>query len=191
MTVITAGDKTRFAIESGISKAYESLGSRALGYFVIYIREHCYGVYAPDATLLACSYGTVKELIARRGKHTTPFATEPDAGAIADAFRDSRYAPDKIDEPFFGISNFSDIVSDSNMQWAPDGDEAFDDGSYVLQFDVGDRVRLIAFRSIEEGYHHDPRTLEDIWLGADEFYSILQQWLENFTSAWTAAPKIP
>ena len=36
------------------------------------------------------------------------------------------------------------------MQWAlvsaPDGDEAFDDGSYVLQFDVGDRVRLIAFK---------------------------------------------
>ena len=44
--------------------------------------------------------------------------------------------------------------------WAPDGDEPFDDASYVLQFDVKDRVRLIAFKS-SEGYLHDPATLSD------------------------------
>jgi Immunity protein 42 len=190
MIVITAGDKARFAIESGIDRAYESLGSLALGYFVIYIHGHRYGVYAQDATLLACSFGEVEDRIARRGKHTAFFSIEPDAGAIADAYRDSCYNPDIEDEKRFGISNLCDIVHDSHLVWAPDGDEAFDDWSHILQFDVGDRVRLIAFRSIEGNYHHDPRTLQDIWLGTDEFYSILQEWLEEFMKAWTAAPKI-
>jgi hypothetical protein len=29
---------------------------------------------------------------------------------------------------------------------APDADEAFDDGSHILQFDIGDQVRLVAFK---------------------------------------------
>lgn len=28
----------------------------------------------------------------------------------------------------------------AKIQWAPDGDEAFDDGSFVLQFDVDDKA---------------------------------------------------
>jgi hypothetical protein len=73
--------------------------------------------------------------------------------------------------------------------WAPDGDEAFDDGSYVLQFDVEDRVRLIAFRS-GEGYVHDPATLSDVWLPSDDFYGVLQEWLQSFDREWTALMKV-
>jgi hypothetical protein len=57
---------------------------------------------------------------------------------------------------------------------APDGDEAFDDG-------VKDRVRLIAFRC-GEGYAHDPATLSDVWLPADDFYRVLQQWQQAFVA---------
>jgi hypothetical protein len=79
----------------------------------------------------------------------------------------------------------------SDCQWAPDGDEAFDDGSYVLQFDVDDRVRLIAFKHGErgEGWQCDSATLRDVWLAADEFYRILQQWHDAFYAEWVAAPK--
>lgn len=123
---------------------------------------------------------------------TAPFATDPDAGRIADAFRDAIYAPDQEDKIFFGIPQpeFSSHFHSERLVWAPDGDEAFDDWSYVLQFDVQDRVRLIAFRSRDEGYHHAPDTLSDTWLEADEFYRILEQWRDAFQAEWIAAPKI-
>jgi hypothetical protein len=72
----------------------------------------------------------------------------------------------------------------------PDGDEAFDDRSYVLQFDVGDRVRLIAFRPMEGSCLHDPATLRDVWLVANDFYRILQDWLDAFEAEWASMPKV-
>jgi len=182
------GDPSVFAIESSITRAYERLGQRALGFFLLHIDGRRYGVCSPDATLLACSFDEVHERIARRGAHTAPFANEPDAGRIADAVRNAIYAPNQDHEIFFGMSasKLGELVASKRLMWAPDGDEAFDDGSYVLHFDVGDRVRLIAFKSIE-GYNHDPLTLSDRWLDADSFYSTLQRWYEAFESEWSTA----
>jgi hypothetical protein len=186
------GDPASFAIESGISIAYEELGAVALGFFVIHIGGRCYGVHEPDATWLACSFNEVEERISRRGSHTAPFAVEPDAGKIADAYRDAVFAADQETNIFFGISQleFSSRFHSQKFVWAPDGDEAFDDGSYALQFDVGDRVRLIGFKSDPGGYHHNPATLRDVWLETDKFYGILQSWRDAFKSEWMAAPKL-
>jgi hypothetical protein len=184
------GNPTIFAIESEITRAYERLGFRALGFFVLHVGGRRYGVYKPDATMLANSFDEVQERIAFCYKHTAPFAMEPDAGAIADAFRNAIYA-DEQQESFFGmpLAEFSKFFyMPSNVMWAPDGDEAFDDGSYVLQFDVESRVRLIAFKS-DEGYSHDPNTLSDIWLPADGFYNILREWRDAFEAEWVSAPK--
>jgi len=74
--------------------------------------------------------------------------------------------------------------------WAPDDDEAFDDGSYVLQFDVEGRVRVIAFRSTED-YVHDPATLSDVWLPIQGFYGVLSQWRDASVREWAALPKLP
>src|SRR5436309_2282097 len=49
------GTPFTFAIESHIDQAYENVGLRALGYFVIHIGGLCYGVRELNATLLACS----------------------------------------------------------------------------------------------------------------------------------------
>ncbi len=186
------GDPTQFAIESQISLAYEELGARAFGYFVIHIGGRCYGVREPNATWLACSFGDVEDRIARRGRHTAPFVTEDNAGRIADAYRDAIYAPDQEGNYYFGIQQpkFHDLIYSNHLAWAPDGDEAFDDWSHVLQFDVGIRVRLIGFRSLNEGYHHDPSTLTDVTLEADRFYGILQNWRDAFVTEWAATPKL-
>ncbi len=205
------GNSSNFAIESCISIAYEELGARALGFFVIYVGGHCYGVREPDATWMACSLGAVEERIARRGKHTAPFAIEPNAGKIIDAARDADYAPNQEGKLFLGIpqQEFSSYFSSDRLTWTPDGDEAFDDGSSVLHFDVENRVRLIGFRlkrsaedyphdpaipSVHEWefhrYQHDPASLSDIWLQADEFYHILQTWRDAFEAEWKAAPKL-
>jgi len=142
--------------------------------------------------MLACSFGEVENRIVRRGRHTAPFAIMPDAGSIADAYRDAIYAPNLETEFFFGIPQpeFRNLIHSNHLVWAPDGDEAFDDRSHVLHFDVEDRVRLIAFKSNEEGYHHDPRTLTDMWLEAAEFYRILERWSDAFEAEWDGAPKV-
>ena len=184
------GDPSSFAIESSITSAYDRLSFRALGYFVIHVGGHRYGVCKPDASMLANSFEEVGSRIAGRGKHTAPFASE-DAGQIAEGFRNAIFADEQATS-YFGlpVHEFSEFFFErsSAIQWAPDGDEAFDDGSYVLQFDVQDRVRLIAFRS-DESYLHVPSTLRDVWLPADEFYDVLQRWHGAFEREWNAMPK--
>ncbi|MGA9793666.1 MAG: Imm42 family immunity protein [Terriglobales bacterium] len=184
------GDPSVFAIESSITRAYERLSLRGLGFFVIYVNGRCYGKREPDNTMLACSHDVVEKCIAMRGSHAVPFATQSDAGKIADAFRNAIYAEMRL-ESYFGIplSEFSDMIWSRQIVWIPDGDEAFDDGSYVLQFDVQDRVRLIAFKS-GPGYLHDAATLSDIWLAADDFYRVLQHWHDAFEVEWASAPKV-
>jgi hypothetical protein len=185
------GTPSIFAIESGITHAYERLSFRALGYFVLHLGGQRYGVHAPDASLLACSLDEVEDRLARGGAHIAPFASEADGGEIADAFREAVYATDQEEKSFFGIlqPEFSDLLYAQHLIWAPDGDEAFNDGSYVLHFDVGEQVRLIGFRC-GDGYHHDPKTLRDVWLPASDYYGILQQWRDAFVAEWRAMPKI-
>jgi hypothetical protein len=191
MSQMIIGDPARFALESRITTAYLEPGLRALGLFVIHICGKRYGVYEPDAALLACSFDQVRERIAWRGKHTFPFSDEPDAGKIADAFRNAIYAPDQEKEMFFGVphAEFRALFYQTKLVWAPDGDEAFDDGSFVLQFDKEDTVRLIGFKTKELAYEHEPSTLADFWIGATEFYRILEEWSSAFEKEWSAAPK--
>ncbi len=181
------GSAENFAIESGITEAYPELGSRALGYFVLHIGGERYGVLAPDASLLACSLGTVEGTTLHRGGHLAPFFRGYEGGAIADAFRDAVYAPDQEETRFFGMSRteFVDRVYSNHLVWAPDGDEAFDDGSYVLRIDDGAQVRLIGFRS-GDAFHHDPESLRDLTISADNYYAVLSGWRDAFLAEWRA-----
>ncbi len=182
------GDKSVFAVESTLTKAYARVSLRALGFFVIHIGGRSYGVRSPDATMLACSFDAVHDRIERRGTHIAAFATHGTADKIAEAFRESIYSADRETKKFFGFSQraFSEMFYSNQLIWAPDGDQAFDDGSYVLQFDVMDRVRLIAFKATKsQGYDSD--TLGDVWIEADQFYVILQRWWHAFEAEWVAA----
>jgi Immunity protein 42 len=183
------GNASIFAIESEIYRAYERLSLRALGFFVLHVGGRRYGVHKPETTMLATAFDAVQSRIVCRGKHTAPFATEPDAGAIANAFRNAIYADDQ-GESFLGIplANFCKFFSETgNVAWGA-GDETFDDGSYVLQFEVDSRVRLIAFKS-DDHYRRVPATLTDMWLPADDFYDILRKWRYAFEAEWVSAPK--
>jgi Immunity protein 42 len=187
---VIIGNKSQFAIESVITEAYERLSFRALGYFVIHIENICFGVVSPDATMLACSFDEVANRIIDRGTHTAPFSEESSAKKIADSICSSIYSDEQKLERFFGVSRpkFIETVNSNKLIWAPDGDEAFDDGSHILQFDIDNRVRLIGFKrggSDPEEYH----SLTDIWLDADGFYTILQRWHDAFESEWATMTK--
>ena len=176
-----AGNHHDFAIESEITQVYDQASHLALGFFVLYVKGNCYGVRKEDATMLGCSYDEVKRRISKRGQHIADFA-KLEAGQIADAFRSALYAEIQ-EESYFEIelsefcSHFQKHAND--LLWAPDGDAAFDDGSYVLQFDIKDRVRLIAFKSGQEN-SYDPATLSELWLPSKKYYQILQQWIDSF-----------
>jgi hypothetical protein len=187
---VIVGDASIFAIESGITQAYERPSLRALGFFVIHVAGHRYGVHTPDATMLANSFDEVKERFSNRAQHTAFFAGDS-AGKIADCISRALYAEEQEGEQFFGMTqpDFRHMIHSHDLLWAPDGDAAFDDGSYVLQFDVEDRVRLIAFRR-GEGCFHIPASLSDAWIPADTFYGVLRQWHHDFEAEWASTPKI-
>lgn len=140
------GDPAIFAIESGMTFAYERLCLRALGYFTFHIGGRRYGLCAPDATLLACALDRVEERLANSGTHTASFSRAP-AEEIVDAILDAIYRyPEAEADSYFGLTpaEFCDQVQSSSCEWHRGFDEAFDDGSGVRQFDIGDHVRLIA-----------------------------------------------
>jgi hypothetical protein len=187
---VIVGDPSVFAIESGITEAYQRISFRALGYFVVHIGGRRYGVNKPDATMLACSLDEVGRRLKGHGAHVASFATE-DASEIANSFCSAFYA-DEQKNTYFGIpaSNFIAMFNEKQTNWAPDGDEAFDDGSFILQFDTGEKVRLIAFKRRADG-DCDTATLSDLWISAEDFYSILQRWHASFEAEWASTPKAP
>lgn len=173
------GASNTFAIESEIATAFEQPGFLALGQFLIHVSGEVYGVRQRDATMLACSVDAVADRIERQGTHVVPFSAM-DAANIAAAVRSAIYS-DEQQLSYFGIplDEFVQLVYATNVIWAPDGDEAFDDGSLVLHFDIADNVRLIAFRSDES---NRPRlsSLREVWLSRADFYMTLSQWRQSF-----------
>jgi hypothetical protein len=188
MNSVIVGNPSVFAIESSITQPYEGVGQRGLGFFVIHILGRTYGVRSPNATLLACSVDAVERRVARRGMHDVVFGAEPEAFKVVDAFRAAVYDENRHDERFFGMSSdeFRDTLASHEIVWAPDGDSAFDDGAHVLQFDQGTRVRLIAFKNAAK-QADVARTLEDLWLSAEEYYGALEKWLGEFNAEWKNA----
>jgi hypothetical protein len=191
------GNPNLFAIESEIVVAFERRLFLAYGSFVVHIGGRLYGDKDPKETpLLSNALREVEFHLAERGCHRAPFASEPDAGRIANAFQDCHrnpiWASDEEKEWFCGFTQaeFLDLTRTHHCEWGDFDHIILSDVSVILQFDVGDRVRLIAFRAIEEDWHHDPATLANVWLDADEFYHILREWRDAFEAEWAAAPKI-
>ncbi len=187
------GNPLKFAIESEITEALERSSQMALGFFIIDVEGHSYGVREPNATTLGASFDEVGRRIAGRGSHSLPVLMEADAGSVASAFRRAVYGECEEDELFFGMASaqFRDAIYSNHLVWAPDGDEAFDDGSYVLQLENQNHVRLIAFVGTPD-FHYDPASLRDLRLSGDEFYTVLQNWHDGFENEWRASlSKLP
>jgi hypothetical protein len=182
------GNPLKFAIESEITQASERPSQMALGFFVIGVMGRSYGVREPNATTLGASFNEVGRRIAGRGSHNLPVVMEADAGSVVSAFRRVAYGELDANDRFFGMAaeQFRDAIYSNHLVWAPDGDEAFDDGSYVLQVESQDQVRLIAFMGTPD-FLYDPSSLRDLRLSGDEFYTVLQDWHDGFNNEWKSA----
>jgi hypothetical protein len=113
------------------------------------------------------------------------------ADEIAVAVRRSIYADCDEGELFFGLTQdqFAKTIGSVGLLWAPDGEEGFDDDSYVLHLEDENQVRLVAFKSVQD-YLIDPGSLCDVWLTLDSFYAILQSWHDTFMAEWKSLPKV-
>ena len=182
------GNTDILAIESELTMAFTRLSFRGLGFFLVHLGGIAYGVRSRDATLLACSFDHVTKRILDRGKHIAPFAKSMDGAIISNAAWTAQYS-ETYDSSLLGISRdeLTKTLSSNNLVWAPDGDEAFDDGSHVLQFDIGDQVRIVGSR--RNGEHQSkPSDLRDVWLPADDFYDTLETWRARFETEWKSTP---
>jgi hypothetical protein len=182
------GNPEEFAIESEIKDVYPKLSLRALGFFAVHIKGRIYGVRKPDATLLANSFDAVERRIKLRGQHNIPSVRTLSAKEIVEAFSTARHGEFPQDQRFLGapLSQFEQTIYAREIMWAPDGDEAFDDGSYILQFDEGNEVRLIAFVN-QDALAETVSTISEQWLDAGRYYGVLSSWKSAFESEWHTA----
>jgi hypothetical protein len=182
------GDCQTLAIESEVSRAYSSRSLLGLGHFLVHVGGTEYGVRAADATMLACSFDAVRNRLRARGNHVASFAEQASAHEIACAYRDAIYSDEPVSARYFGLSveTFQSELDASRAVWAPDGDAAFDDGSHVLQFDLGIQVRLVAFRTAGG---NRIEALSDVAIPGDAFYQTLEDWLRAFEMEWDRADK--
>lgn len=183
------GDPERFAIESQISCAYESLSQRALGYFALHIGGRRFGVVSPDATLLACSFDEVERRLEHRGQHHAPEGLDLPLAELVERAETALYGwPDEGADDG-ELDSLSSAIHRAHVLWAPDGDEAFDDSSRVLHFDEGERVRLIGWKaSVVAGRCVNTEHAE-MTLAATEFYEVLAEWHERFWWQWVRAKR--
>lgn len=112
--------------------------------------------------MLANSIDAIGERLLNRGLHTGRFFDAIPAAAIANAYLGGTYRGD-----------VGENVDWSTIVWVPDGDEAFDDGSHILQMDTGSSVRLIGFQNT--GDDLAAGDVVELTMLPDAFYSVLAQ----------------
>jgi len=152
------GDRSIFAIDCEIASRYPP--HQALGKFVVYLAGCRFGVDEPDASMLGNSIDAIGQRLLNRGRHTRrPFDATP-AVEIANAYLGGVYRGDG-----------GEHVDWSTIVWVPDGDEAFDDGSHILQMDTGASVRLIGFKNMGDALSTDD--VVELTMLPDAFYSVL------------------
>lgn len=171
--------------KAALPRCFEHPTPSALGYFIIHVGGRAYGVREPEASLLGCSFDGVEHRLWRRGTHLLPLSAGVSAAELASAYLDLIYR-DNARSDYFGLSprQFEDALFSSGVIWAPDGDEAFDDGSHVLQFDVGTHVRIVAFSNTEEP-DELAQTVREEWIHADLFYATVSCWKVLFSAEFT------
>jgi len=169
------GDPDRFAIEFEISEPYEDKHFLAMGIFIVLINGREYGLRKHDATTFGGAVDAVETLIEWRGRGAETDLSTMTAMAVAEAYLSAFY----LDEPLVFREEQRETWQQkflaANCLW-PNSDEEFDDGSHILYFNLGNRIRLVAFKNDD----CQLADLTEIMIDPEVFHDVLSRWLDCF-----------
>lgn len=172
------GNVQRFAIETEVTKVYpRDKGQRtqqALGFFIVYIKNHVFGVRSPDATTLGFVECFIRERIEKKNVYAVPWELPQDSAELVNALFTATVREDSNNQ-FGGLSNSElyEFIIRNDIAWTGSLDEAFDGGDHLLQIEYKDQVQIIAFRVSDE---FECALSAEITLPASEFYAVLSGW---------------
>lgn len=172
------GNVQRFAIETEVTKVYpRDKGQRtqqALGFFIVYIKNHVFGVRNPDATTLGFVECFIRERIEKKNTYAVPWELPQNSAELINALFTATVREDPSNQ-FGGLSNseLDEFIIRNDIDWKGGLDEAFDGGDHLLQIEYKDQVQIIAFRVSDEFVCALPA---EITLPKDEFYAVLSDW---------------
>jgi hypothetical protein len=172
------GDRNQFAFDIRVCRLTPNLYYKGIGYFLIYVNGVRYGLSHCEAETLVSPYEAMKKRLQFRGGHVAEFSQYPDPKEIALAVWEPGYG-EVQKETYAGlpIDRVVEMVHSGHIDWFPCGGSGFDDGSDIIQFDIGDKVRIIGYRVLD--IYGTLADITDIQMPADEFYSLLQQAIDN------------
>lgn len=175
------GDSQVFGLELRVSELFERASFVALGCYRVHVDGVAFGVDDDEASLLACSYQSLDARLRCRGRHVFEPAREYSGAEIAAAYTDAVYSDRDPDDVELGLPlrALGPTFHERRLVLAPDGDQVFDDSSRILHFDLEERVRLVAYRSVSCNSADGTRDLVDVELDAELFYGTLDQWLQH------------
>ena len=163
------GFKESFGIEIELNTFFHDdfIGE---GKFIVFINNISYGIDMPYATTFFC----IKDELLK-------YYSE----SINADLKLTKYSGIEIARSYYG-QNYSNIPLDAYdkdlltltknlLTWSPES--AFDDGSYIIQIDEYDKIRLIGFKSCtkDERYIVDEKSITELRIEKSVFKQILNK----------------
>lgn len=173
------GSKAIFAIEVEVNNCFydKFIGE---GKFLVYIYDTAYGLDKNYATTFLCIMDDLRKF-SQNSSNVDVDLSNYTAYEIAMCYYCQNYSEQDL-------SMYSDDLLRKSKKlevWAPEA--AFDDGSYLIQFDNNGKTRLVAFKSCsKEGICTvKKKSVSEITLDSNEFKKILSGvylYLTRFTN---------
>jgi hypothetical protein len=190
MSAFIFGNPDQFAFEFGIFQAFNSASIPANGHAIIHVNGMSYGRDDPEASSLGYIYGDVEYRLSCPGGRVIRQWDGASAEQIARSYVAAFHTSEgENTELHLSRDEFIALVNKQRLGWASSGEEAWDDGSVVLQFDVGTRVRLVAFKTDYVDSKTTYHTFTERYVESAEFYQVLSEWKAAFDAEWNRQHK--
>lgn len=166
------GDKGSFAIEIEVNNFFhdEYVGE---GKFVIYINNQRYGIDNEYATTFLC----IKDelfLFLNNLQNSIEELLRFSSTEISIAYYCQNYCDVDLSKLNDNLLNLTKHL----VAWSPES--AFDDGSYIIHFDYGDKTRIIGFKScmIKDKCMVQKDSVNEVFIKREEFERIIRESLD-------------
>lgn len=176
------GDKKVFGIEFEVKELYHNKSFIGDGFFVVYIDGFMYGIREDDASSFGAILWTLKESCSSFIHMKNPFNNFEDF-EICDKFYDANYRSEnrypektKMDYDCTYLVKPGCDERDGNLAnrfliyWAQ-MEEAFDDGSFILQINEEKYIRILGFKA---SANYDVENVHSAKVPIEDFFSTLQ-----------------